>query len=119
MGFLSLLLVVVLLPFSGSMQNGVYFEKIATVVHMTEHHDVVIWLGFEDTLKNLGTIDQHLKDDIKQGNRSSPYYGHFLQLTTNLETAVHQLKTHETDFFLEQSRGIRLLRTNIRNVQIF
>ena len=53
MGFLSLLLVAVLLPFIVSMQNGVYFEKIATVVHTTEHHDVVIRLGLEDTLKKL------------------------------------------------------------------
>ena len=100
MGFLSLLLVAVLLPFSVSMQNGVYFEKIAAVVHTTEHHDVVIRLGFEDTLKNLGTIDKHLKDAIKQTNRASPFYGHFSQLTMNLKTTVHQLKTHVTDFFV-------------------
>ena len=118
MGFISLLLVAVLLPFSVSMTNGVYFEKIATVVHTTEHHDVVIRLNFEDTLKNLGTIDQHLKDAIKQTNRSLPFYGYFLQLISNLRTTVHQLKTHITDFFgtLDEYKTSTHQRSNRSNI---
>ena len=99
MGFFSLLLVGVLLLFSISMQSGVYFERLANMIHTTEHHNVVLRLEFSDVINDLKTLDSKLQTAIKQLNRTSPFYDHFAQLITVLRTNIRHLQTQTTDFF--------------------
>ena len=99
MGHLSLLLVGVLLTFSFATHHGVYFEKLANMVHTTEHHTVVLRLGFSSVLKDLGTLETKLLTALQHANNSSPFYPHFAQLVTTLRLNIHQLRTHTVDYF--------------------
>ena len=99
MGRLSLLLVVVLLTFSFATHHGVYFEKLANMVHTTEHHTVVLRLGFSSVLNDLGTLETKLLTALQHANSSSPFYPHFAELVTTLRLNIHQLKTHTVDYF--------------------
>ena len=89
MGRLSLLLVGVLLTFSFATHHGVYFEKLANMVHTTEHHTVVLRLGFSSVLKDLGTLETKLLTALQHANNSSPFYPHFAQLVTTLRLNIH------------------------------
>ena len=99
MGRLSLLLVGVLLTFSLATHHGVYFEKLANMVHTTEHHTVVLQLGFSSVLKDLGTLDTKLLTSLQHANNTSPFYSHFAQLISTLRVNIHQLRTHTVDYF--------------------
>ena len=99
MGRLSLLLVGVLLTFSLATHHGVYFEKLANMVHTTEHHTVVLRLGFSSVLKDLGTLETKLLTALQHANITSPFYSHFAQLITTLCVNIHQLRTHTVDYF--------------------
>ena len=98
MGRLSLLLVGVLLTFSLATHHGVYFEKLANMVHTTEHHTVVLRLGFSSVLKDLGTLDTKLLTALQHANNTSSFYSHFAQLISTLRVNVHQLRTHTVDY---------------------
>ena len=99
MGFFCLLLIGVLLPFSISVQSGVYFERLANMIHTTEHHNVVLRLELSDVINDLKTLDSKLQTAIKHANQTSPFYDHFAQLITVLHTNIHHLQTETTDFF--------------------
>ena len=99
MGRLSLLLVGILLTFTLATNHGVYFEKVANMVHTTEHHTVVLRLGFSSVLKDLGTLDTKLLTALQHANSTSPFYSHFSQLISTLRVNIHQLRTYTTDYF--------------------
>ena len=99
MGFLSLLLVSLLLNYSLSVPSGVYFEKLATLVHSSEHHNVVLRLEFGPVLDNLHNLDRKLQDAIKHVNSTSPFYHHFAQLMVSLRINLKTLRTQTLDFF--------------------
>ena len=118
MGFFSLLLVAILLPYSISIQSGVYFERLANMIHTTEHHNVVLKLEFSHVIHDLRTLDTKLQTAIKHANRTSPFYDHFVRLITSLRTNVHQLQTHTVNFFqtfsgYKEQKFTRSKRSNI------
>ena len=118
MGFFSLLLVSLLLPYSISVQSGVYFERLANMIHTTEHHNVVLKLEFSHVIHDLRTLDSRLQTAIKHASRTSPFYDHFARLMTTLRTNVHELQTHTEDFFqtftgYKPQKHTRVKRSNI------
>ena len=69
------------------------------MVHTTEHHTVVLRLGFSSVLNDLGTLETKLLTALQHANSSSPFYPHFAELVTTLRLNIHQLKTHTVDYF--------------------
>lgn len=80
------------------IKHGVVFEQLPPLTHSSISHHIFVKLDLGSVLSDIDTIDDHLRQSIKQTNRTNPFYTHFHTMVSNLRQNMYTLKSDTRNF---------------------